>query len=184
MSTRVGISFGVILVAAIFYIVFMNVSLDICPRDHHEMYVNQSQMCDIKHGSDGQLYCEIIDGSVSGVINVRLDKETNNTLPTKAPSTLNSPWHSLLRKDPIKNVTLVNTHKIDDITISTEEQDFIPPQFRYLTKAVEASKINKEATMKFIKLPIINRFNITYKLSQDSRCERSKPRIIIVVHYS
>ena len=120
MSTRVGISLGVTFVAVISYIVFMDVSLDICPKDHNKMQVNQSQK-------------------------------------------------------------LTNSGEVSDEDKSTEEQDIIPRQYQYLMNAVEEAQRSKEAAIKFTKLPVINSFNITYTLSQGSRCERSKPRIIIVV---
>ena len=57
----------------------------------------------------------------------------------------------------------------------------IPHQFQYLTNALEKAKRRQREALKFLKLPTMNNFNITYKVSVHSKCEQLNPKVVIVV---
>ena len=62
-----------------------------------------------------------------------------------------------------------------------EEISDIPPDLEYLTKSIDAAKDKRRQVLKFLQQPVINEFNISYKVPQDWRCKDPKLKVAIMV---
>ena len=67
-------------------------------------------------------------------------------------------------------------------TMCTENEfDNIPPDLQYLSKSIDVAKNKRDEVLQFLKKPVINVFNTSYKVSQDWICKNPELQYIIVV---
>ena len=109
MPSRVTISLGVLFLAVVFYVTFMNVNVEVCLKEQREQYVNQTQVCDIHYGLDGHLYCDILNTSGSGYVNLRCPAmEESNVFTIKRSPTTKYPVARSKKNSAIYNDTQVD----------------------------------------------------------------------------
>ena len=64
---------------------------------------------------------------------------------------------------------------------TSEDRDDIPSELQYLTQSIDLAKEKRREVLTFLKQPVINDFNVTYKVTQGWKCKNSIPKTIIIV---